>query len=80
MPQRSIELVALVCDLRQTGIGNAGGRKRRPARFGSNPQRLLVGLPCRVQAALGAFDLTEVIAAPADQIAVTGGPPFVHAR
>ncbi len=63
MPQRHVELVPLVGHLAQAHVRGAGGRQRRPAGPGGQLQRLPVGAQRRVQAALGALNLAELVAA-----------------
>ena len=80
VPQGGIEVVALVCHLRQADIRDADRGQGRAAGRRGDLQRLLIGPMRGVQPALGALDLAEEMAAPADQGELAARLPLGDAR
>ena len=75
-----LEFALLVGHLSQAHVRDADNRESQPSRRRADVERLLVGPECSVQAALGALDLSEVMAAAELQIAVARRPPFGNGR
>ena len=80
MPERGVELIALVGILAQVDVGGTGGRSRRPSGRRGDLQRPAAGPDRRVQPALSPLGLAEDMADPGGEEALAGGRTLADGR
>jgi hypothetical protein len=80
MLESSLKLVPLVGHLRQPHVRGARSRQGSAAGWSGDLQRLLVDGECRVQAALGALHLSELLVASGRQDGLADWPPLADSR